>query len=89
MIMWKDGASIWSKSFPQSVGQAPVRVEYAKSPALDMDSNGNAYLVYHRNEEQNLNRENSFFRTFDTAAQTWQDERDFSFNPSTITMLLL
>ena len=77
MVVWQDGASIWSKHYPQGIGQAPFRVVFGSSPEFDMAPNGNAYLVYHREVTNNRNIANTFLRTFDSATSNWQNENHF------------
>ena len=81
LAVWKDGASMWSKYYPQGAGQTPFRIDLGSSPALDMTQNGDAYLVYHRAESDNNNINNTFMRRFDGSTSSWQDELYYSFKP--------
>ncbi len=81
MAVWKDGASIFSKYYPNGVGQTPFRVVFGEGPEFDIGSNGDAFLVYHRAEPDNRNIQNSFLKIYDVATQSWQSERFLSFQP--------
>ena len=77
--LWKSGASVWARDYPQGVGAAPFRLAYADQPRLALNTAGDALVAYQKTSSSHPRERSVYLRRFERNTQTWQAEQEHLF----------
>ncbi len=79
VALWKSGASVWARDYPQGVGATPFRLAYADQPRLALNTAGDALVAYQAASSSNPRYRSVYLRRFERNTQTWQAEMEHRF----------